>query len=166
MDRQVRVSAVGPPVGQGTPMTLQQLPLPFRGQGRQEGSLIALLVNGLSSFSKSFISIKRFVWVILWVPNIVSPHATCEYSCSRPPSRPLRVTVMSASMGSGSARNGAGAENSSVQVAALSGDHAIRVWRSRGHTGNGMMIYRAAAPGLPGRHEHLLVHVAPTDGRS
>ncbi|MGN9789324.1 hypothetical protein ACTMTF_48595, partial [Nonomuraea sp. ZG12] len=25
----------------------------------------------------------------------------------------------------------AGAENSSVQVAALSGDHAIRVWRSR-----------------------------------
>jgi hypothetical protein len=42
----------------------------------------------------------------LSVPNIVSPHATWAYSCKRPPSRSRRVTLMSASTGSGSARSG------------------------------------------------------------
>jgi membrane protein DedA with SNARE-associated domain len=28
----------------------------------------------------------------LWVPNIASPHATCEYSWIRPPSRSRRTT--------------------------------------------------------------------------
>ena len=32
------------------------------------------------------------VAVGVWVPNIVSPHATWEYSCSRPLSRSRRVT--------------------------------------------------------------------------
>jgi hypothetical protein len=38
------------------------------------------------------------------VPNIVSPHATWAYSCKRPPSLSRRVTLMSASTGSGSVR--------------------------------------------------------------
>ncbi len=30
--------------------------------------------------------------LVLWVPNIMSPHATCEYSWIRPPSRTRRRT--------------------------------------------------------------------------
>jgi hypothetical protein len=42
----------------------------------------------------------------LWVPNTVSPHATWAYSWRNPPSRSRRMTLMSASTGLGSARNG------------------------------------------------------------
>jgi hypothetical protein len=43
---------------------------------------------------------------ILWVPIIVSPYATWEYSWRRPPSRFRRLTLISASTGSGSACSG------------------------------------------------------------
>jgi hypothetical protein len=36
-------------------------------------------------------------WLRLWVPRTWSPHATCVYSCRRPPSRSRRSTRMAAS---------------------------------------------------------------------
>jgi hypothetical protein len=42
----------------------------------------------------------------LWVPETVSPHATWAYSWRRPPSLSGRMTLTSASTGSGSTRSG------------------------------------------------------------